>query len=69
MTTTQCTKILAGLAVFIVTESRAFEIQAVNADGPELETKVFEIDGRNLYYHDKGSGRPILILHGADLHQ
>ena len=29
--------------------------------------KIFEIDRRRLYYEDEGSGRPILILHGATL--
>ena len=36
-------------------------------DDKQKESKVFEIDGRRIYYHDEGSGRPILILHGADL--
>ena len=35
----------------------------------ELQTKLFEIDGRRLYYHDEGAGRSVLILHGASLTQ
>ena len=33
-----------------------------------MQTKVFKTDGRRLFYHDEGSGRAVLILHGADLH-
>jgi pimeloyl-ACP methyl ester carboxylesterase len=63
MTTAQCTKILlAGLLAFMAIGS-----QAMNADGGKMEAKVFKIDGRKLYYRDEGSGRPILILHGAYL--
>ena len=34
----------------------------------EMETKTFDLDGRKLYYKDQGTGMPVLILHGADLH-
>lgn len=34
----------------------------------EMDLKVFRIDDRKLYYQDQGAGRPVLILHGADLH-
>lgn len=63
MTNASWTKfLLAGLLAF-----RATGIAAMAGDDEKKESKVFEIDGRRIYYHDEGSGRPILILHGADL--
>jgi alpha-beta hydrolase superfamily lysophospholipase len=52
-----------GLLAFLVIESNV-----MSADCGERETKVFKIDGRKLHYHDEGSGRPVLVLHGADRH-
>jgi pimeloyl-ACP methyl ester carboxylesterase len=53
----------------LVDGGRFFETPPMAGPAPKrLETKVFKIDGRDLYYHDEGSGASILILHGADLH-
>ena len=60
MTNSQCYQIC--VAGFLV--SLAIVSQGICAVNGEMEPKVFEIDGRKLYYYDEGSGRPILILHG-----
>lgn len=35
----------------------------------EMKAKMVKIDGRRLYYHDEGTGTPVVILHGASLSQ
>lgn len=61
MTTVPWIKLaLTGLLAFTVMDS-----EAMDSAGGERAAKIFDINGRKLYYHDEGSGRPVLILHGA----